>query len=197
VVLSAGIYVFLGLLFDYAALRYYGFSMLLIILLCGCIGDYFSLWKTRFLLVKIASFKSAGSAFGLVIGDIGLTILIYLASVISVGVVGSLFFLLIGQNDLAGIFAILPVGAVVEFAYGNIHRGEVVPIWELLPAALLTSAWLWVYLVVAYGLRGMNRASPIFRFLTQIFDLQDHPVRSIGYVAAALSAVGTVVWSLV
>ena len=69
------------------------------------------------------------------------------------------------------------------------------------PVELLTSAWLWVYLIVAYGMRAMSQVPPLLNRLSKVLDFSGHPVRSIGYVAAAVSAiivgVGTLLIALV
>jgi len=51
-------------------------------------------------------------------------------------------------------------------------------------AAFLTSAWLWAYILIAYALRLLRSV----RFLSKIMDLNEHPVRSVGYVVAAVSS---------
>lgn len=54
--------------------------------------------------------------------------------------------------------------------------------------ALLTSAWLWVYMMVAAALRLLSYVPVVVRKLSKVMDMDEHPVRSIGYIAAALSA---------
>ena len=43
--------------------------------------------------------------------------------------------------------------------------------------------------MVAYGMRGLGFLLRWFTPLSKITDLENHPVRTIGYVAAAVSAV--------
>ena len=62
------------------ALSWRAFSGLGLILSVGCVADYFSLWKTRFLLTKFSSFRSGFAAVAVVIGDFVATFLILLLS---------------------------------------------------------------------------------------------------------------------
>lgn len=55
-------------------------------------------------------------------------------------------------------------------------------------AAFLTSAWLWAYILIAYALRLLRSVPGVVRFLSKIMDLNEHPVRSVGYVVAAVSS---------
>jgi hypothetical protein len=58
----------------------------------------------------------------------------------------------------------------------------------LLLAALLTSAWLWVFLVVAYAIRAVSLVPRVLKPLSKVMDIENHPVRTIGYVSATLSS---------
>jgi hypothetical protein len=69
----------------------------------------------------------------------------------------------------------------LEDSEGGIER-------MLFLAPLLTSAWLWVYLVVAYGMRLASHLPSWLRPLSKVMDFEHHPVRTIGYVAATVSA---------
>jgi hypothetical protein len=58
----------------------------------------------------------------------------------------------------------------------------------LLLAPLLTTAWLWVYLIVAYVMRAIIGFPSLLKLLSKVMDLENHPVRTVGYVAATVSA---------
>jgi hypothetical protein len=54
-------------------------------------------------------------------------------------------------------------------------------------APLFTSAWLWVYLIVAHGMRAPTYVPGSLKALSKVLDFEGHPVRTIGYVAASVS----------
>src|ERR1043166_7177601 len=64
----------------------------------------------------------------------------------------------------------------------------IVPVHLLYAAALLTSAWLWIYLIAAYTMRIISFLPILVRGLSNIMDFEEHPVRSLGYIAASCSA---------
>ena len=81
---------------------------------------------------------------------------------------------------------------LLSFFHDRVH---LVPL--LYAVALLTSAWLWVYLIVAYGMRAVSHLPSWVKLLSKVTDFDNHPVRSIGYVTAAVSAVIVAIVTLV
>jgi hypothetical protein len=154
----------------------------------GCVMDYFSLWKTRFILTRLSSFGSGRIIAIAVASDFLATSILFVATVFlllltKLGTVfGDAFKWMVFWNTIDALVS-------MTWASLNYKTTTILPIWLLYSAALLTSAWLWVYLIVAYGMRTLSKISPLFKALTKILDFNDHPVRSIGYVAAAVSAI--------
>jgi hypothetical protein len=147
-----------------------------ILILTGCIVDYFSLWKTRIILTKVPYFRIWNVI--LTIGlDFAITTLVYCAFCVFFqieiydvhfaswdGIFGTVFLLvrniLIGSSNFSLFYCV----------------------------TLLTSAWLWAYLLVNYIMRGVSYIPGCIRKLSKIADLQEHPVRTLGFVTAAFSA---------
>jgi|HubBroStandDraft_2_1064218.scaffolds.fasta_scaffold68489_1 hypothetical protein len=161
---------------------------------CACIADYFSLWKTRFFLTRKISFRSVSAAIAVVIVDFLTTCLIL--EIIWFIIFGSYWTAVkllnpdLPWNELLSVALFGPAvmllyGAIVSITQGP--QAEYIGFW-LYAAALLTSAWLWVYLIVAYGIRGLNLLLRRIEPLSNFMDFDNHPVRTIGYAAATISA---------
>jgi hypothetical protein len=149
--------------------------------------DYLSLWKTRVLLTKELFSSSLFSAMAVVIADVLATIVITVVAAISINA-------LFGNGGLAygnfwlGTPLILHIERAAKFQLLYFQQGFAVSKLEFLPP-LLTSAWLWVYLIVAHAMRTVNRVPALLRLLSKVQDFEAHPVRTIGYVAATVSAI--------
>jgi hypothetical protein len=61
--------------------------------------------------------------------------------------------------------------------------GEFAPLFY---ASMMPSIWLWFYVAATLIVRLAVRAAPVFRFSMYLFDIDQHPIRSVGIVAAAL-----------
>lgn len=51
---------------------------------------------------------------------------------------------------------------------------------------MVPSIWLWLYVAATLIVRLAVRAAPAFRFSMYLFDIDQHPIRSVGIVAAML-----------
>ena len=51
---------------------------------------------------------------------------------------------------------------------------------------MVPSMWLWLYVAATLIVRLVVRTAPVFRFSVYFFDIDQHPIRSVGVVAAAL-----------
>jgi hypothetical protein len=148
-----------------------------IFIIAGCISDYLSLWKTRILLTKSKLLHTGVSTAGLVFADFIATCLLYLASLLIALLARDL---MVGAN-----WNTMKEDATTILTYQNWYSTGSGPMLILLLAALLTSAWIWIYLVVAYAMRALSSVIPP---LSKLTDFEAHPVRSIGYVAAGIGA---------
>jgi hypothetical protein len=143
-------------------------------LLSACIADYFSLWKTRFFLTRKALLNNPVTAIGVVLIDAVATLaILYLAWILLL--VAGLVILAISDID---------VSLVIK---GNLDDHDQPNIYLLL-ATLFTSAWLWIYLIVLYGMRVVSFVPGGLAALSKVQDFEKHPIRTVGYVAATISA---------
>jgi hypothetical protein len=55
---------------------------------------------------------------------------------------------------------------------------------------MVPSMWLWLNLVGVILTTVLNKASGIFSFFIETLDVDEHPVRSVGFVAATIGAGG-------
>jgi hypothetical protein len=62
---------------------------------------------------------------------------------------------------------------------------------SLLYAGMLASAWLWVYLIAVIITRGITRSSGLLNWARWFLDINEHPFRSVGLVAAGLAFITT------
>jgi hypothetical protein len=53
-------------------------------------------------------------------------------------------------------------------------------------ASMVPSIWLWLYVAATLIVRLAVRTAPAFRFSMYLFDIDQHPIRSVGIVAAVL-----------
>src|SRR4051812_49356786 len=85
------------------------------------------------------------------------------------------------------------------------HIGQFVLSWtanlsfsrdEQIPIGMpfLTCAWIWAYMLTASLMRALRYVPPAMEVISKIVDIANHPVKSLGYVTAAIS--GAVVWVL-
>lgn len=157
------------------------------ILLTACIADYLALWKTRFILTQLDPFENLFVVVLAVLADAGSTISLYILALVLNLMVVALYY---GALDLspAGIkdYFIL----VLSSDY-NIF----VPVKELVSAALFTSAWLWIFIIVAYFARALSSLPVLLRSLSTFMDFEQHPVRTLGYVAAGFTAITVWLWT--
>jgi hypothetical protein len=57
-------------------------------------------------------------------------------------------------------------------------------------AGMVPSIWLWLYVAATLIVRLAIRSAPLLRFLTYLLDIDQHPIRSVGIVAATLVSGG-------
>jgi hypothetical protein len=158
----------------------------------GCIADYLSLGKTRAVLTNIHGIARNWSKVAIVVVDALATVLIYMVVLaLSVFVVGWLRSPATSLSEALG-WAVRLIMTPQDEQYHLVH-----PFRALLLVALLTSAWLWVYLIAAEGIRSVGLAQTYLKPISKILDFDNHPVRTIGYAAATVSALVVAIVSIV
>ena len=162
-------------------------------LLTNIVSDYLSLWKTRVLLTKIGTLSRYITLFGVVIVDLAATTLLYISSGIFVTTI-----LEIGFDTLTWQLWTENVEQVVTGVFG-LNKGFLSDLPNTFRSfylvSLLTSAWLWMYVATAILVRGLLFLPTAISGLSKIADLDEHPVRTIGFgaglISAAIIGVGT------
>ncbi len=129
--------------------------------------DYLSLLETRYVLKLLSG---EGRTVKLVVADLILTFLIA-----SVGIVGAgtLFF---SQDDL--------IANSVEFVFEM--AGFDSPVSIFFYSTFLTSVWIWLYLLGLGVLRFLQGFAWGTRFLHSNLNIEDKPLRAIGFVSMVL-----------
>jgi hypothetical protein len=145
----------------------------------ACVTDYLSLWKTRLILTKSNLLRHGFAGVMIVVGDAIATLVIYGAVYLVAAEV------VLWLNPQRQIY----LSDVIAQIYATlIGEAGPAPFRMLSLAPLFTSAWLWIYLIVAYCMRLLSLVPPLLQALSRVMDFGKHPVRTIGYVAATLSA---------
>ena len=159
-------------------------------LVCSCAVDYFSLWKTRWLLTRVGTLGSKVALPWIVIADVILTSLLFFLVYRGVVIIIILPITII-TSDYTVLFA-----SATDFSdfLRPFKTGQrsLFPMNLLYFTTLLTSAWVWAYVFGAYTIRAFAFIPPALRAMSRIMDLDEHPVRSLGWVVAATSS--TVMW---
>jgi hypothetical protein len=153
----------------------------------SCIADYLSLWKTRLLLTNFVVRPIV------VIGDALASIAVYAIMFITAEkLMFRLAYIWDPYSDLPESYRWGPtIPEMLYFVAGIFFHSDMPGVnfaRALFLAVLYTSAWLWIYLVVAYSIRAVNLVPGQLKLLSKFMDFENHPVRTIGYVAATMSA---------
>ena len=153
----------------------------------ACIADYASLGKTRLLLTsRLLQGKGAAFLLLVVAADFVATTLCYLFVLSALVVLALLMSGRRGWNELPDIF-LLWFKTLAGDVRQNWRSGA--SFFELsYAAALLTSAWLWAYMVAAALWRAVASLPNVLRNLGKVVDMHEHPIRSLGFVASVISA---------
>jgi len=148
------------------------------------IADYLSLWKTRILLTRSSLLSNGLTAMVVVVVDAFATLVFAIAA----GGIIVLIAYLGGDKTSLSIPELMLLMTKTAFSWPHIAHDQTGIGRLMFLAPLFTSAWLWVYLVVAYAMRAANYLPSWLRPLSRVMDFESHPVRTIGYVAATVSA---------
>ena len=64
-------------------------------------------------------------------------------------------------------------------------------------SAFLTSVWLWLYALSGFLVKAIARSRKGLHFLQRHLNIEEHPLRSMGFVLMLLVTVGYVFWGAV
>lgn len=158
------------------------------------VPDYFNLFKTRKVLDLITAHRiSRPSALVVIlIADFLFGYAIFILTCFPMGLLSEHFVLfLMGQvswHHLVSNFGFSPLPWSAGF-----KRPYAVFFWP----GMVPSIWLWFYVGAILIVRVAARSAPLFRFSNYFFDIDQHPIRSVGSVAAALVGFAYIVLLLI
>jgi hypothetical protein len=147
------------------------------------VPDYFNLFKTRKVLGLITTrqINRMSVLISILIADFIFGYALFIVTVFPMGLTSLHFVLfLIGEVDWNHVvsnftFNPLPISSGLRQPYDIFFWPGMVP-----------SIWLWLYVVATLVVRLAARIAPVFRFSTYFLDIDQHPIRSVGIVAATL-----------
>ncbi len=156
------------------------FNLFLIFLLAGIVDfipDYISLYQTRVILRWMASPNVKVPSWFLILADLVLT-----TAIVWLVFFGSLL-LIDGFNPQVyeKLLRLLFSGYLMD---GFGMSGPTFGIF--IYSTYLTSVWLWLYILSAFGIRILSFSSYFLRFMKGTLDIEEKPLRSMGFVAMLL-----------
>jgi hypothetical protein len=185
-IVSAGL---IGLILIYAYLKYSHSPdprAIVYWIIVAAIVDYLTLWKTRMLLTRTRLLRNGLVAMAIVIGDALATSVI--ATIVLVGFPALMLARYVSPEDadqyISEFLRVISPFSPVQTEFIN----DVAVDRLLMLAPFFTSAWLWMYLIVAYLMRGASYLPSWLRPLSKVMDFESHPVRAIGYITATVSS---------
>jgi hypothetical protein len=159
------------------------FNTLVAYAIWSIVPDYLNLLKTRKVLGLITARQINRPSVLVVIlfADFLIGYAIFTLTLLPMGLFSLHFvFFLLGKVDWNHVvsnfgFNPLPIFSGLEWPFEMLFWPGMVP-----------SIWLWFYVVATLVVRLAVRSAPVFRFSIYFFDIDQHPIRSVGIVAAAL-----------
>jgi hypothetical protein len=160
------------------------------------IPDYLNLFKTRIVLKMLLQREVANpiALLGILVADFVIGILVF-----AFGSTLANYSAYRATGSLLALFALFP-SDFTEFwpaVYGIVlHSVASAVIVSLNPlsnflgalfwAGMLPSVWLWLYVGATWLTRLIALSDPVLRFLVYFLDVKDHPIRSVGVIAAGV-----------
>lgn len=161
--------------------------------------DYFSLLKTRTVLYLLSEYHVTRLRVLVVTLFFDLIVGICLFFV-GFGLVAGGLLLWVSLPDVSAFSSLWYfMLAIFDNEFRTYHFSNLIdfPLGTLFWAGMMPSVWLWLYLGAALLTRLIARSAPLLRFLTYFLDIDGHPIRSIGVVAAVLVSGGYGVYLVV
>lgn len=170
-----------------------GWIIIVSVIFGAIVCDFFTLYKTRILLTKFHLLADAMGGILLIIIDGLATILILLLA----AYLGSLAIdfalnngLIQEPAELRQLYGAekLPDPTVREFLQEIWFISYPFPFYLLLISALCTSAWLWLYFIIALILKMIMAVPVSARWLNWVIDVDSHPARALGLISGGVCA---------
>lgn len=178
-------------------LNYYLTTMAMVVglwIVLNIIPDYISIVETRLLLNVLSLSRNYIFLILILIFDFVITALIFF---FGLSMFQFLFDLAVGAPlSIKGIFS-NAYDITINSVDMIIFISDPTNIFGVfLYSTFLTSAWLWLYVLAALLVRGLNTAGAFKGWLGRWMDLEDKPLRSMGFSLIALSAAVYLVWAV-
>ena len=160
-------------------------ALVFMTLVFNLLPDYLSLYETRLVLGVMA--KSGGwmRTLALLVFDLAATMLI--TFVVGFVLMLSLLRLLLGNP--------VTVAWVVKLFWQNLSFSSHDPhIGIFIYSALFTSVWVWLYALSGVLVRSVATSRKGLHFLQRRLNLEEHPLRSMGFVLVLLVTAVYLVW---
>jgi hypothetical protein len=100
---------------------------------------------------------------------------------------------LVHRLGVASILAAMFIGASLGSLVPSGHLFIDFPMANLFWASLFPSIWLWGYIAASLLTRFLISAKPTLRFSLRHLDVENHPLRSVGVVAATMACIVSLV----
>lgn len=160
--------------------------------------DYVALLKARIVLIVIKAIQPGfGSLLVTVMTDFFISTCAFLAFLVLP--VASFAAVYISQSEAAQLqhlpaymIAIVFGGELLSvFLAVMVPTGAVYqhfPLANLFWASVCPSMWMYIYVLAAFATRALIETRPLFRWSFRILNIEEHPLRSTGLVAALMSS---------
>ncbi len=162
------------------------------------VADYLSLLKTRVVLywLDAHSIKRNIVLLPLLTGDFCFSAIVFAAGV-AVLTPASVIMSAIGVHYPSVVF-----GFVFEMFWkiiivlftelpGMLVHPLQKPLQYSLPfyASLVPSIWLWTWVLTTFAMRIVSHCGPLFRFVSYVLPIAQHPIRTLGILAGSISGI--------
>lgn len=169
------------------------------------IPNYLAVLKTRVVILVLRHTETSVISLLLTaLVDFGISTILFLATSVAFQLlVMSLLLTYLGKPlpggsmtaDLPVFFLILAFESAIFVGSGALFVG--VGIGNFFWAGMLTSCWLWAYVSAAMLARALISSRRVMAVTVRVLDIQKHPVRSLGIVAASVTFVSAVLFLIV
>jgi hypothetical protein len=174
--------------------------------------DYIMLFKTRLMIKLLSRYERIIFAIAVLALDIFAGLFLYIIGVGIVFLLGSGGKFPEARSVVADtflklglvIFNVIFVAKSTSDVFSNLWLlftmifGPLTRVSSILfYAGLLPSIWLWIYVLSAFVMKLVLRSARVIRFVTYFLDVDEHPIQSVGVVAAALLTAGYLISSVV
>ena len=162
------------------------FNMYVAYAIWSIVPDYLNLLKTRKVLGLITTRQIYRPSVLVLIlfVDFFVGYAIFYFSLVPMGfLLLHLWFYLLGEGGVTWHHVVSNFVFTPHPIFSGLQWPEEIFFWP----GMVPSIWLWLYVAATLIVRLTARAAPVFRFSIYFLDIDQHPIRSVGIIAAALA----------